>query len=1584
MVHLLSVLWIKNDLKYIKKLHIKFGDFVHHVNIFSKIAKSHLTRRGYFIIAPRVIRPGHVYSVVVTLTKIEYTSIYIRSFVSRNGVQIASDIEKLTLPETSYRLLMKIPGNSPAGEYKVRVDGGLSKNGGFLFKEEAPLTFSHRSLTILIQTNKAIYNFHHMGVVSIAFKLPTHPTSGWWTIKIIAQGQVVEEKIWVRRSLAPNYIVHVDAPAFVLNSENYISGTVQVNKTKTLAPIYGKLVLYAQIKLKNSQKYVAEVKETEKIFDGVHNFRFPLSELRQLHYPLDGVEVEIRARAIEYFTNNTHSGYVRVKIINEKLHFRFLGTSPQIFKPGMPFVTNVAISYHDRVALDASLLSRSTLTIKPIAISSSGSSSYMSTINTNFSESGVFQIRVRAPNNANKIRFVATYSDGYYTTETELLALAANVLKKKHIHVTTSTTMAMVGEYAVFHLRTNFHIDSFHYVVMSKGIIQSSATESVEGYNKIIHSFAVPVSPAMSPSATLVVYTIFNNEVISDSVTVPVNGISRNLITSNINDGKDKTGKTIELNIVNYPGAMAFVSSLDTASFSGQSKNEVNQYHLLDEMYKFEENRNRLQRIVWRSRDSLQSTRHYFVTPNYGYDSYATFEIPVVSFSQNPNEPDSTTELPDWMRGSATTNYQTRYMSCSTGKYCYPIEKRCNGVNDCQDKSDEANCVNDELRDLDSTIYHMFRKNMQPLKYDATGKDFGWSDIAIGFNQDTQIGINIPRRPTNWRFNVYSMHSELGFGIISQPVIHNARIPFYMTAEAPRTAVIYEQIGIRVSVFNFMAYEIEVLLVLEKSEKFRFVRVEGLGVVSHYDPKTTQNNIHHLIFVKPHSHKIVHVPVVAISEGQIEVVIKGRTQVGMDSVKVKMNIQTEGAMQRYHTSLLLNLRNIPSQLSYLNINVTETPIVPYELYRRYVWGSPKGQVSVSGDVVGPAFPKFPVTPADLRLTNIMSGEIKAFDFAYHLLTLRYLWITNQWDPALGKKVFNYLQVSYSDTLGHFKKNYFFQFHANKPSVWLTAHMARIFQVARYPEWENFLYIDPSIISKSIEYLVSQQQPDGSFYDVEEYAFDRKMNPTVSYLKTYDLFGNPTGRRAKREENITLTAHVLLTLLQATDLNGELRIKASSAKVRALNYIKQKLPLLTDPYALSIVTYVLVSANNVLGEKAFTMLDSIKRSESGLIYWAKEPVPPDDIFIQNQRPYIVPRKKSRYDSRNVEATAYALLTYIRKEGLVQDRIVEWLLKVKYSDVGFCSTRDTLVAMEALIEYSYRSRVREVTDLQVKIEASSLPGQSTIFSINQDNLSKQQKLVMPNVHGSLESVANGGGLALLQLDVSFGVDRNRVMVKPPVNAFDLNVKYLFSGRNNSHLHVNACVRWNLLEESERSGFSMLELQLPSGYYLWHNHMVAAMNQFPNVTKGDIRERVANIYFESIGHEFNCVNFTVNRWYPVANLTRFMLARVYEYFSPEYFTEEIIDVYAVHVLSICQVCGSYQCPYCPDFSRATIDSGSIIFIVLSSSLIILQSYLQFSQIAARIVRRALKPDKAAEAMKREGSNVKTTFWKDGKAIS
>lgn len=74
----------------------------------------------------------------------------------------------------------------------------------------------------------------------------------------------------------------------------------------------------------------------------------------------------------------------------------------------------------------------------------------------------------------------------------------------------------------------------------------------------------------------------------------------------------------------------------------------------------------------------------------------------------------------------------------------------------------------------------------------------------------------------------------------------------------------------------------------------------------------------------------------------------------------------------------------------------------------------------------------------------------------------------------------------------------------------------------------------------------------------------------------------------------------------------------------------------------------------------------------------------------------------------------------------DRIVKWLNAQRLTDGGWASTQDTAIAMKALIEYTNRQRLRDVTQLTVTVEATALPGQPKILHVNPKNLATIQKL------------------------------------------------------------------------------------------------------------------------------------------------------------------------------------------------------------------------------------------------------------------
>ena len=75
-------------------------------------------------------------------------------------------------------------------------------------------------------------------------------------------------------------------------------------------------------------------------------------------------------------------------------------------------------------------------------------------------------------------------------------------------------------------------------------------------------------------------------------------------------------------------------------------------------------------------------------------------------------------------------------------------------------------------------------------------------------------------------------------------------------------------------------------------------------------------------------------------------------------------------------------------------------------------------------------------------------------------------------------------------------------------------------------------------------------------------------------------------------------------------------------------------------------------------------------------------------------------------------------------------------------------------------------------------------------------------------------------------------------------------------------------------------------------------------------------------------------ISRYYPVANLTRTRQAVLVEPLRPERFFVRTFNATSLYILSICEVCGSYQCPYCPFYSAADGPPGPnyAVMVVLS----------------------------------------------------
>ena len=73
---------------------------------------------------------------------------------------------------------------------------------------------------------------------------------------------------------------------------------------------------------------------------------------------------------------------------------------------------------------------------------------------------------------------------------------------------------------------------------------------------------------------------------------------------------------------------------------------------------------------------------------------------------------------------------------------------------------------------------------------------------------------------------------------------------------------------------------------------------------------------------------------------------------------------------------------------------------------------------------------------------------------------------------------------------------------------------------------------------------------------------------------------------------------------------------------------------------------------------------------------------------------------------------------------------------------------IVAMEALVRYSYNSRIKDITDLNVEIDIPD-SNKTETFHITGENIATLQQIKIPNVWGHINIVATGAGQAIAQL-------------------------------------------------------------------------------------------------------------------------------------------------------------------------------------------------------------------------------------------
>uniref|UniRef100_A0A8C3S7A3 Anaphylatoxin-like domain-containing protein n=1 Tax=Chelydra serpentina TaxID=8475 RepID=A0A8C3S7A3_CHESE len=512
----------------------------------------------------------------------------------------------------------------------------------------------------------------------------------------------------------------------------------------------------------------------------------------------------------------------------------------------------------------------------------------------------------------------------------------------------------------------------------------------------------------------------------------------------------------------------------------------------------------------------------------------------------------------------------------------------------------------------------------------------------------------------------------------------------------PKTFKVFKDffVSIRLpySVKRYEQLEVKAVVYNYLSEDLK-VTVKMITVEGVCSAGTSTNDVQQKLTVKGNSAVPAYFSLVPLIVGEIPITITAFDPISghSDSVmkKLKVVVSITACHQLSFKSLVLDLKK-PSDM----IPESDSHVF----------------MSLKGDIMGESIQNC-LSPAGIdKLIKVPTGcaEQTMVTMAPATYAIEYLDASEQWinfKPERKEEAHNMIEQGYTRLLEFQKEDGSYgAFKTTPSSTWLTAFIAKVLTRCR-----KYISVEDRYIHKAVSYLLGQQQADGSFRDPHP-VMDRLMQGGVG----------------KAEEHLALTAFITIAMQEAM---GAFNDSKSSEVVRTVAYVHGQLSPQLNFYSVAISAYAL----------------ALVKDSSSEAKWAEQ--------ILREISTLDAATQQRYwgngkDAVSIEATAYALLqTLLQKDIKYAEPIATWLTEKRTYGGGYCSTQDTVVALEALSQYSIQTIESDPTILNL---ALNLPGRHKkhYFNLNSNNIQIQEELQF-DLGSKVEVTVKGKGNGTLSI-------------------------------------------------------------------------------------------------------------------------------------------------------------------------------------------------------------------------------------------
>ncbi|KPU73328.1 Thioester-containing protein 2, isoform B [Drosophila ananassae] len=729
-------------------------------------------------------------------------------------------------------------------------------------------------------------------------------------------------------------------------------------------------------------------------------------------------------------------------------------------------------------------------------------------------------------------------------------------------------------------------------------------------------------------------------------------------------------------------------------------------------------------------------------------------------------------------------------------------------------------------------------------------KEFPETWIFLNFKNVDDSGFTltkkIPDTITSWVITGFSLNPTSGIALTKNPSMIRVFQPFFVSTNLPYSVKRGEVISVPVVVFNYLDKALDVDVTMDNSDgEYEFTEATNdvLEKASDDVQRTKRET------VPANSGKSLSFMIRPKNVGTTTLKITATSPLAGDTIHQKLKVEPEGVTQFENRAVFINLKDQPEFSQTVDAEIPQEAVPQSEFI----------EFSVVGDLLGPTLQ---------NLDNLVRmpygcGEQNMVNFVPNILVLKYLEVTGRRMPAVETKAKKFLEIGYQRelTYKHDDGSYSAFGKSDKSgSTWLTAYVMRSFhQAGKYTD------VDPKVVIAGLDFLVSKQKENGEFPEVGK------------------LFDNAN------QNSLALTSFVLLAFFE----NYELIEKYQSAIQKGVNYVAEEVDKSDDLYSLAIAVVALQLAKHPQAEKVLAKLETLARQENDRKWWSKvDPTSSSEVA----RVYWKPR------SNDVEITSYVLLALLEKEAADKSLpIIKWLIAQRNSNGGFSSTQDTVIGLQALTKFAYKTGSGSGS---MDIEFTPAGGTKDTIKVNPENSLVLQTHVLPKNTRKVDFTAKGTGSAMVQLSYRYNLAEKE---KKPSFKVTPTVK---NSPSPQLLDVDICAEFVPLEEADKekdSNMAVMEIALPSGF-------VSDSDTLDGIQNVDRVKRVETknsdstviVYFDSLTPgDVRCLPVKATKAHAVAKQKPASVS-LYDYYDTERRATEYYQVAS----SLCDICQGSDC--------------------------------------------------------------------------